>query len=530
MNAGGGSTARSGPAACVRQFLAEATRRGEMIQEGTSSRRPPGLVAACRSGPLGVPAFRLLVMGQFSSTVGDQCYAVALPWFVLSRHGSAAALGAVLACYGIPRALLTIPSGSLADRFGPRLVMLISDVMRCVITAVLAALAAMPAPSLAAVAVAAAALGACSALFLPASMALTPCLVDRRQLTSANALYSGFVQAGSTIGPAIGGILVTATGPALAFAVDAGSYLISAACLARIGRVTAGKVRRWQAAASRMRRLPNRPVVAVSAWTLLRRVRTLQVILVVSVVANFALTGTIEVALPALAHARYGAAGFSSVLTCIAVMSIVGAVGVAWAGPRVVRAALIAAAFQVAAVAIAAAPFLGGQAGLAVGLAVFGLALGFDNAIWRTLIQRWAPHELLCRVWGVLMLAPVISFPLSTFFAGVLTRDIGPAPVFPIAGALLAMTFLYGLSQREFRQLGQAGRTPALIPAQMPATVPLPASPTKPAPTRPAPITSPAPVTRPTPVTSPGPITRPAPVTMPAPATRPVPDNSPGLG
>jgi len=70
----------------------------------TVTRTEPGrgtrLATAWRSGPLGVPAFRLLTAGQFTSTMGDFCYAVALPWLVLSNHGSAAQLGVVLACYG----------------------------------------------------------------------------------------------------------------------------------------------------------------------------------------------------------------------------------------------------------------------------------------------------------------------------------------------------------------------------------------------------------------------------------------------
>jgi MFS family permease len=189
------------------------------------------VTAAWRSGPLSVPGFRLLTAGQFTSTIGDYCYAVALPWLVLSGGGSAASLGIVLACYGIPRALLMMPAGSLADRFGPRRVMLASDFARCLLTAVFAVLAAAHASSLLAVAPLAVLLGACSALFMPASMAMMPSLVESSRLTSANAVYTGFVQAGSMLGPVIGGILVAAIGASTAFAVDAGSYLVSAVTL-----------------------------------------------------------------------------------------------------------------------------------------------------------------------------------------------------------------------------------------------------------------------------------------------------------
>jgi hypothetical protein len=51
------------------------------------------VTASWRSGPLGVPAFRLLTVGQFASNIGDYCYTVALPWLVLSGHGSTVVLG-----------------------------------------------------------------------------------------------------------------------------------------------------------------------------------------------------------------------------------------------------------------------------------------------------------------------------------------------------------------------------------------------------------------------------------------------------
>ena len=95
-----------------------------------------------RSGPLGVRSFRLLAGGQFTSTIGDYCYAVALPWLVLSSHGGVILLGTVLACYGVSRMVLIPVGGVLADRVGPRTVMLAADVARCVLVAAMAMLAA----------------------------------------------------------------------------------------------------------------------------------------------------------------------------------------------------------------------------------------------------------------------------------------------------------------------------------------------------------------------------------------------------
>jgi MFS family permease len=406
----------------------------------------PRVSSAWRSGPLSLPAFRLLTIGQFSSNVGDYCYAVALPWLVLSNHGDAASLGVVLACYGIPRAALTIPGGSLADRFGSRTMILAADALRCLLTALFAVFAASHVSSIAVLGPAAAVLGAAAGTFMPASAALMPSLVDDAQLTPANAIFASAVQVGTILGPILGGVLVATSGPAPAFAADAGSYLVSALSLLLIGRVA---VRRARPAPA-----DETPADETSIWTLLRRERILQIILVVVVAANFALTGTTEVALPALAHARYGADGYGAVLACIAVLSIIGALGVARVGDRFPPAALIATAFVVAAVAIATAPFLGGLPGLAAALSVFGLAVGFDQVVSITVIQRWAPPAMLGRVWGLLLLAGAGSFPVSTFIAGLLSRHLGPTALFPISGAVLALSMLFGLAHREFRDFG----------------------------------------------------------------------------
>jgi hypothetical protein len=61
-------------------------------------------------------------------------------------------------------------------------------------------------------------------------------------------------------------------------------------------------------------------------------------------------------------------------------------------------------------------------------------------------------------VMGLVLVASVSAFPVSTAVAGLLTRHLGPSPVFPVAGALLAVATLVGLAQREFRDFGTAVR------------------------------------------------------------------------
>lgn len=433
------------------------------------SRRTGRMAAALRSGPLAVRSFRLLTGGQFTSTIGDYCYAVALPWLVLSTHGSSVLLGTVLACYGVPRMVLIPVGGVLADKVGARTVMLTADAARCVLVAVLAALAARHAASLAALGPIAAGIGAGEGLFIPASFTIMPSLLGEEQLAAGNAISTAAVQAGSLVGPALGGVLVGATGSSTwAFSIDAATFAVSALTLLLIPpRPASGSVaaEAAEAAASQSAEAgasENQGVVAF-----LKKSRVLQVILVVVIAANLAGGGIDGVALPSLAHERFGAAGYGALLACFAAGSVLGTLASARTGGLRGPAIFASVAFLIDATALALTPYLGGEAAAAAALFVAGAANGLGNLTFLTVMQKWAPAALLGRLMGALMLCAFGSFPLSVVIAGLLVRHLGPSLFFPIAGALVAVAIFYGLTQREFREFGAQ---PSVSGAGSPAT------------------------------------------------------------
>jgi Major Facilitator Superfamily len=434
-----------------------------------------------RSGPLAVPSFRLLVTGQFASTIGDYCYAVALPWLVLANHGSPALLGVVLACYGVPRTVLIPIGGVLADKIGPRTLMLGADLSRCVLVAILAALAAKHSASLVALGPTAALIGAGEGLFIPASVSIMPSLLDEEQLGAGNALSSAAVQAGSLLGPALGGVLVAVTGASTwAFAIDAASFAVSALTLALIparpparepeGAAVPGL--RSDEGATREGTASKRPQASEpekqSAAQLLRW-RPLQVILIVVVAANLAGGGMGEVALPSLAHAKFGAGGYGALLACLAAGALLGTLAATRSGSLRSPAISAGALFLVEGVAIALIPYLGGEAGAAGALLVMGATNGMGNVIALTMVQRSIPPAVIGRVMGVLMLCAFGSFPLSVAVTGLLVHHFGTTPFFPVAGGLLVAAILFGLSQREFRTFGTATAEDAAIKDTQPA-------------------------------------------------------------
>ena len=419
-------------------------------------RSAPG--SALRSGPLAVRSFRLLAGGQFASTVGDYCYAVALPWLVLSSHGGVLLLGTVLACYGVPRMVLIPVGGALADKIGPRSLMLIADTARCLLVAALAVLAARHTVSLPVLGSVAALIGAGEGLFIPASMSIMPSLLEGDQLAAGNALSQAGMQIGSLAGPALGGALVAATHASTwAFVVDAVSFALSALSLLLIRRpagVAGGATDGAGATGGAGTAGEPAAVPPTGVLALLKQSRVLQVLLVVVVAANLAGGGMSEVALPALAHERYGAAGYGVLLACFAAGGLLGALAAARAGHLRTPAVFAGLVFVAEGVTIALIPHLGGQAGAAAALFAGGACNALGNLVFLTVLQKWAPPALLGRIMGVLMLCAFGSFPLSVAISGVLVRHLGPASFFPVAGALVVVAVLGGLTQREFREFG----------------------------------------------------------------------------
>jgi MFS family permease len=399
-----------------------------------------------RSGPLGVRDYRLLAIGQFTSTIGDCAYAVALPWFVLSAHGGPVFLGAVLTCYGIPRTVLIPVGGVLSDKVGARTLMLATDVGRCAVITALAVIATRHLVSLAWLGPVAVLIGAGEGLFIPASFAVIPSLLDAGQLAAGNSLYWVIAQVGSLLGPVLGGSLVATTGTGPVFAFDAGTFAVSAITLALIQR---RRPANQPTATARPEREPTGGVLS-----LLRTSRVLQLIAIAVFAANFAMGGLGGVALPTLAHSRYGAGGYGVLLACATGGSIAGTLAGSRCASLRKPAIPVSVAYLLMAAALGVLPFAGGLPGAAIAMLATGAFSSLGNLIVITRLQLWIPPALHGRMTSVLMTCMIGAFPLSVAVAGVLVRHVGPAPVFPIAAVPVVVVVLWGLTQREWREFG----------------------------------------------------------------------------
>lgn len=414
------------------------------------TRLPRGVLRGLRQGPLALPAFRLLVAGVLTSSIGDLCYAVALPWLILSDDGGTVRLGAVLAVYGIARALGIPAGGVLTDRIGPRRVLLSTDIVRCATTCILGAQVLAGVPSLTLLLVLSAIQGACGGLFQPASLARVPDLVPEEQLAAGNSIDAAMGQLGNLLGPAVGGALIAAVGAGAAILVDAGSFAISAMTLLAIGWLQRGSSGSGELGGSEI--TPDEPAQeTVSFREVVLRGRLFQVLFVASLIGNFVYVGAYDVALPALSRSEYGAAGYGILLTTMAVGLLAGSLAVRrW--QRRVRPGIGVVLLTLAmAVAVSLVPYLGGLAGAGGAILFFGVSTGASGVLFITMLQLWSPRALLGRIMSMIMLASLGTYPLSVLLCGYGVRHIGVTAFFPASGALMGCAALLAFSQRAVR-------------------------------------------------------------------------------
>ena len=167
------------------------------------------------------PRFAFLIVGQSVNSVGSWASAIVLWGFAAYRfNASPAAISVTVVCWSVPPTVLGPLTGALADRFGPRAMMIAGY-----LAAAAAALAMAAAGSLAFLDVMAAAYGVARSLSGPAASALPPRVVEADDLLTANSLLGVTSSIGQIGGPLAASVLLATVGFSAAFVADAATYL-----------------------------------------------------------------------------------------------------------------------------------------------------------------------------------------------------------------------------------------------------------------------------------------------------------------
>lgn len=159
--------------------------------------------------------FRLLTLGTFIASLGEQMLAVAIGWEIYVRTSSTLALGLVGLVQVLPVFLLSLPAGHTADRFDRKRVVMVTEALLCAASAALALLSAAHGP-LPLVYLCLLLIGCGVAFNTPASSAMIPEVVPEETFVNAATWNSTAGDLAAVGGPALGGILIALQGSALA--------------------------------------------------------------------------------------------------------------------------------------------------------------------------------------------------------------------------------------------------------------------------------------------------------------------------
>lgn len=415
-------------------------------------------------------SFALVWLGQSISLVGDGIFFTALSWQVLLMTGSATAMGIVLMAATVPKLVLVLIGGAIADRLPRRLIILWSDGGRGLIILCIALLGWLNLLNLWLLIVQALLFGIIDGFFDPAILSLTPELVDKEDLPSANSLLSFSQILNQLFGPALGALLVALLSASGGFFVDALSFFASVGCLLCVripARVPEPQIEletplELQLGESEPAKDGGlRTIVADIAAGLVyvKQSPWIFITIFVTAVSNLGFIGALAVAMPRLVYDVYGQGVWllGLINSTSALGSILGLALVSQASRLKRRGLLAYLSLLVSAIgtvifglpfAPALAPVI---APIASGLA--GIGLSCFNTIWFTLLQEKVPEDKLGRVFSIDTLGSFATIPLADTFGGIAADRIGPALVCVITGTLTLVVTVMALFVRQIRQL-----------------------------------------------------------------------------
>jgi MFS family permease len=375
-----------------------------------------------RKGALSNRPYRLLFGASAVSTLGDRVVPIALTFGILDLTGSVTDLGIVLAAQSVPLIALLLLGGVWSDRLPRQAVMFVSDAVRAASQGLTAYLLLSGSAQIWELAVLQATYGAAEAFFTPASTGLIPLTVQERDLQQANALMALSRSTCSILGPALAGVVVATIGPGWGLAIDAVSFVVSAAFLSQLHTPATNRVK----SSSSIHDLRE-------SWQTFRAHSWLWAIaLFFGLFLAFGYSPLQVLGPQVMRLAFNGAAAWAAISVARGIGALAGGMlGLRWEPRFPLRATFISFLLGTPALLAAVAAHAPIEAIITFAL-VDGVTAGLFNTLWFTAIQRRVPSAQLSRVaaWDALA-----SYTL---------QPVGQAASGPVGSALGLSTTLFG--------------------------------------------------------------------------------------
>jgi MFS family permease len=394
-------------------------------------------------GALKERQFRLLWLGQATSTLGDGLVPVALAFAVIKTLDlGPTALGVVIAAQTVPVVLFVLAGGVFADRLPRQMVMLASDVIRAAVQATLAVLLLSGAAELWHFVVLMAIYGTAQAFFQPAATGLVPATISPERLQQANALLGLSKSLAFVVGPAVAGVIAAATNPGIVFVVDAATFTVSAASLALL-RLSRSRRPAGQSFFADLKGGWHELVSHTWLWVIVAWASAFLFFVVAPYMTLGPVTAEESLGGPAawgMIAAGWGAGTLAG-----------GLIALRWKPLRPMLVCCAAVLLIAPAMALLA---LRAPAPLVASLnAIGGAGMGLFGALWQTTLQQHVPEEALSRVSAWDWMGSYLFLPLGLVLAGPVSDVIGISETLWISVAFIVVSTIAVLLVPDVRNL-----------------------------------------------------------------------------
>jgi MFS family permease len=421
------------------------------------------MTATIRNPMLSVLAqrdFRLLWIGQVTSQVGDQFAMIALPWLVLQITSDPLALSTALALFNLPRAIVILLGGAITDRFSSRNVMLISDIIRLLLTGFTALVIFSGVIQMWMVYMLCLIFGTVSGFFIPASNSIVPRIVNERDLQAGNAIFLSTVQITGFFGPTLAGSIIAIfnshsynsqmNGTGVAFAIDAATFAIS---ILTLWFIRTG-ISPYNQGVEKEKFFSSIKTGLGYVW----QNRKFRVLLIFITLINFLFVGPIIVGIPILVSQQLSgsAVAYGLLMSAYAGGNLLGYLLAATLRKPSARGLrfLIHITLFIFGIMIGILGFMNNTLFAALILAFIGMGSGYVTLIFYSYIQRSTPKDMLGRVMSIIMLALASFAPLSYTVAGVMSKW-NLQGLFLSIGILIMGVGIWSLFQPEFQDISK---------------------------------------------------------------------------
>ena len=384
------------------------------------------------------PSYFPFWSGQLVSNFGDTLHYIALVVLVYELSGRGAAVAALVAAEVVPVLLLGPVAGVVIDRFSRKGVLIGADLLR----AALALSLVWPQGTGHAYLVAAG-LAVGTTAFNATAQAVIPALTTAEQRLAANSVSYSTGRLVQIVASAVVGGLIAAVGTEAAFALNAATFVASAALVARLSIPP----HVGQLASNAKQGLGRYAADAREGWRYALRDRLVSRLLVVQSLASFA-TGATSAMLVVLAERHLGlsAAGFAWLIGAIGLGALLGpfipnTLARDYRDPRWLFVPYVVRGVGDALLAVFAP--------LPVALAivfVYGLNTSTGVVVFGSTLQDAVPDAVRGRVFTLLDVDWSAMRLLSLAVGALVVDGVGIRTLFWAGGSLLAASGLLGLA------------------------------------------------------------------------------------